>query len=191
MSLKTLTSTLLAALALTSPAYAWQEGAGYLELADRLDRPEDGYCIDLPGSGDWVDFSMPLTAHNCKLPGLYADEAVSFTSPGPIVFPAYDGCVTATGINGGSLPGASIILRPCATDLEGPTPFISESLQNFTHRADSRIELTGSSLCLTAGPASSSTMSPTHRWRTLTLQNCATAEPSLSIWKPFTARAQQ
>ncbi len=174
---------------LPSPALAWQDGAGYLELADRLDRPEDGYCLDLPGSGDWVDFSMPLNAHNCKLPGLYADEAVTFASPGVIRFPAYEGCVTAVGLNGRSLPGAPVMLRPCAGDVdESRQPFISAALQDFTHRDDGRIELSGTDLCLTAGDESDSTFSPTHRWRALTLQRCGKALASLSVWKPFAAR---
>ena len=64
----------------------WRTGSGPLMLADRLDRPQDGYCLDVPGSGDWVNFSMPLTAHNCKT-GQFADESVVFdVSPGPIRF---------------------------------------------------------------------------------------------------------
>ncbi len=177
------------ALALTlfaSPAAAWQEGAGYLELADRLDRPDDGYCLDVAGSGDWVDFSMPLNAHNCKRPGFYADEAVTFASPGPIRFPAYEGCVTAVGLNGRSLPGAAVMLRPCADTIdESRAPFIATSLQTFEHREDGRIELTGAGVCLTVGSESATTFSPDHRWRTLALARCEGAVPERSVWKRF------
>lgn len=185
--------TLLATLLLTLPAHAaaaWQEGAGYLELSDRLDRPTDGYCLDLPGSGDWVDFSMPLNVHNCKRPGLFADEAVTFASPGPIRFPAYNGCVTAVGLKGGSLPGAPVMLRPCAEDIDTRrSPFIDASLQTFEHRHDGRIALVGDDLCLTAGTESATTFSPDHRWRALTLERCATAPNSRAIWKTFTPDA--
>lgn len=54
---------LIAKLLATAPAsgaFAWEEGAGYLELSDRQDCPEDGYCLDVAGSGDWTDFSVPL-----------------------------------------------------------------------------------------------------------------------------------
>lgn len=182
---------ILALAALTAtPAAAWQEGAGYLELADRLDRPDDGYCLDLPGSGDWVDFSMPLNAHNCKRPGLFADEAVTFaapgTSPSPIRFPAYEGCVTAVGLNGASLPGAPVMLRPCAGDIDATrAPFIAASLQDFDHRADGRIELSGAGLCLTVGTESAPTFSPAHRWRALTLERCDDAPADRSVWKAF------
>ena len=177
----------LGALLAATPAHAWQDGAGYLELADRLDRPQDGYCLDLPGSGDWVDFSMPLNVHNCKRPGLYADEAVTFASPGPIRFPAYEGCVTAVGLNGGSLPGAPVMLRPCAEDEEAPaSPFVSAPLQRFERRGDGRVALAGADLCLTAGAESAATFSPSHRWRALTLERCASAPPERSIWRPFT-----
>jgi hypothetical protein len=63
---------LAAVLCLASaPAFAdWRKEAGYIELVDRLDRPQDGYCFDLPGAGDWVDISAPVNAHNCKIPSL-------------------------------------------------------------------------------------------------------------------------
>jgi len=180
-------ATALVALTLATPAAAWQDGAGYLMLADRLDRPQDGYCLDLPGSGDWVDFSVPLNAHNCKRPGFYADEAVIFTAPGRIYFPAYEGCVTAVGLNGASLPGAPVMLRPCASDIDASrAPFIDMQLQDFTHRDDGRIELTGADLCLTAGPESAPTFSPAHRWRALTLERCTTAPVARSVWSRFT-----
>lgn len=176
-----------AALLLATPAAAWQDGAGYLELADRLDRPQDGYCLDLPGSGDWVDFSMPLNAHNCKRPGLFADEAVTFASPGPIRFPAYEGCVTAVGLNGRSLPGAPVMLRPCAEDIDAAAaPFVDAALQSYTHRGDGRIELTGTDLCLTAGTESAATFSPAHRWRALTLERCGAAPAERAVWNRFT-----
>lgn len=93
----------LVAFILPSPASAWESGAGYPELSDRLDRPEDVYCLDVAGSGDWVHFTVPLSMHNCKAPGFYADEAVVFDrSAGPITFPAYRGCVTAIGRDGRS-----------------------------------------------------------------------------------------
>ena len=178
------TSALVALLA--TPAAAWQEGAGYLELADRLDRPQDGYCLDLPGSGDWVDFSMPLNAHNCKRPGFYADEAVTFAAPGPIRFPAYEGCVTAVGLNGRSLPGAPVMLRPCAEDIDASrAPFVDAALQRFAHRADGRIELAGTGLCLIVGTESAPTFSPTHRWRTLMLERCEDAPSARSVWNAF------
>ena len=112
-------SLVLILMAYQTFAFAnWQEGAGYLELSDKLDRPEDGYCLDIPGAGNWVDFNVPLNAHNCKLPGLFPDGAVIFTNPGPIRFPAYKGCVTAAGLNGRSLPGAALMLKPCAGDID-------------------------------------------------------------------------
>ena len=180
-------AALAAAVLLATPAAAWQEGAGYLELADRLDRPRDGYCLDLPGSGEWVDFSMPLNVHNCKRPGLFADEAVTFAAPGPIRFPAYGGCVTAVGLNGRSLPGAPVMLRPCADDPDAPaSPFVAASLQRFERTGEGRIALAGTGLCLTAGTESAATFSPSHRWRALTLERCEAAPPERSVWRPFT-----
>ena len=169
------------------PVFAgWQDGAGYLELADRLDRPQDGYCLDIAGTGDWIEFNVPLNAHNCKLPGLFADGAVTFNSPGPIHFPAYEGCVTAVGLNGLSLPGAALMVKACAKDIDtNRAPFISETLQNFNHLDDGRIELDDSGLCLTVSAVSDRTFSPDHRWRALFLADCTTVDSTLSVWKPF------
>lgn len=164
----------------------WRLGAGYLELEDRLDRPADGYCLDVAGSGDWVDFSMPLNAHNCKVPGFYADGAVTFDSPGEIRFPAYEGCVTAVGLRGRSLPGAALMVKPCSGSVDqAQMPFVAASLQQFVHRSDGRIELVASGLCLAVGIVSASTFSPDHRWRPLFLQNCQDLEPTQSVWKRF------
>jgi len=164
----------------------WRAGAGPLMLADRLDRPDDGYCLDVPGSGDWVNFTVPLTAHNCK-EGRFADESVVFdVSPGPIRFPAYDGCVTAVGIMGASLPGAAVMLRQCAFDPEARMdPFVDKALQIFEHREDGRIALAKTDLCLTAGPRSDRTFSAAHRWRPLSLAVCSTTDPTLSVWQRF------
>lgn len=180
---------MLAGLGATS-AGAWQRGAGYLELADRLDRPVDGWCLDAPGSGDWVDLSVPLNAHNCKGPEFYPDEAVVFDrSPGPIRFPAYGGCVTALGRDGRSLPLTPVTARPCVGDPGvREDPFTMASLQRFEHRRDGRIALVGSGLCLTVGTVSDITFSPDHRWRALYLDHCDAAPADRSVWKPFTPR---
>ena len=37
--------------------------------------------------------------------------------------------------------------------------------------------------CLTAGPESDRTFEPTHRWRTLAVQRCNHADPTLSRWE--------
>ena len=33
---------------------------GHLRLVDNLDRPEDGYCLDILGSGQYIRFDMPF-----------------------------------------------------------------------------------------------------------------------------------
>ncbi len=155
------------------------ERAGHLRLVDDLDRPQDGYCLDILGSGPYVRFDMPLTAHNCK-PGLYEDEAVVLEPSGRILFPAYGVCATVAGINKRALAGAAVMPRSCGEK----TPFLdADSLQRFLHRTDGRIELAGSGLCMTVGDTSDSTFEATHRWRTLFMQKCDIAPLSHSRWK--------
>lgn len=151
----------------------------HLRLIDRLDRPEDGYCVDILGTGQTLRVDVPLFAHNCK-PRLTSDSAVVFTSDGTIRFPAVDRCITVAGVNSGALPGASILLRTC----NGSIPFFESSqLQRFTLRDDGRLTLTGSELCLTVGSQSATTYSPSDRWRTLFVDDCGTAEPARSRWE--------
>lgn len=151
---------------------------GHLKLIDPLDRPEDGYCLDIVGSGQYIRFDMPLTAHNCK-PGLYHDEAVVLEANGYIRFPAYNRCLTAAGLNGRALPGAALIPRGCGER----SPFLeAERLQIFRLHDSGQVELEGSGLCLTAGHKSDTTFSSEHRWRALFLEECVSAEPARSRW---------
>ncbi len=151
----------------------------HLRLLDRLDRPDDGYCLDVLGTPRNMRLDVPLFVHNCK-PSLTSDSAVVFTSDGFIKFPAVDRCITVAGVNSAALPGASILLRKCNES----TPFFETSgLQRFKHRDNGSLRVAGSELCLTVGPKSAATYSPTHRWRTLFVDDCATAEPARSRWE--------
>lgn len=152
--------------------------AQHLRLKNNLDRPDDGYCLDILGSGDYVRFDLPMTTHNCK-PGLYADEALVHDPQGRLYFPAYDICATVAGLNGRALTGAAVLARPC----DERSPFMeAAALQKFDIHPDGRVELRGSGLCLTAGSTSASTFEATHRWRSLYVSDCQTAEPTLSQW---------
>ena len=165
-------------IALSGCALASGEIVGHLKLIDDLDRPHDGYCLDIVGSGRHIRFDLPLTAHNCK-PGLYPDEAVVVENR-RIRFPAYGVCATVAGLNGRALPGAAVVPRACGER----TPFMeADKLQRFSFRSDGRIELEGSSLCLTVGENSDSTFDPAHRWRTLFVDHCERTEPARSRWK--------
>ena len=151
----------------------------HLRLLDRLDRPEDGYCVDILGTPGNLRIDVPLFAHNCK-PSLTSDSSVVFTSDGFIKFPAVDRCLTVAGVNSVALPGASILLRKCNQTI----PFFETlALQRFTLQKDGSLSVLGTKLCLTVGGQSASTYSPFHRWRTLFVDDCSTAEPALSRWE--------
>ena len=151
----------------------------HLRLLDRLDRPEDGYCVDILGTPRNLRVDVPLFAHNCK-PFLTVDSAIIFTSNGFIKFPAVDRCLTVAGVNSSALPGASILLRKCNEIL----PFFETvELQRFTHHKDGSLSVLGSKLCLAVGRQSAATYSQYHRWRTLFVDDCATVEPALSQWE--------
>ena len=170
----------VALIAFSSPAFSGSlNSLFHLRLLDRLDRPEDGYCVDILGTPGNLRIDVPLFAHNCK-PRLTSDSSVIFTSDGLITFPAVNRCITVAGVNSKALPGASILLRKCN---ESVAFFETSRLQRFTHRKDGRLSISGSELCLVVGTKSAATYSPSHRWRTLFVDDCATAGPALSQWE--------
>ena len=43
----------------TSPVFSQAQPQRYLQLKDKLDRPIDGYCLDVVGSGKYIRLDMP------------------------------------------------------------------------------------------------------------------------------------
>lgn len=151
-----------------------------LRLVDRLDRPEDGYCLEILGTGQNLRLEVPLFAHNCK-PALTVDGAVDHDpETGYLRFVALDLCVTAAGVNSTILPYAALLLRPCG---HNAAYFESGPLQRFDHLDNGQVALRGSALCLTVGDESSPTYSPQDAWRTLFLAACDSAQASHSRWE--------
>jgi hypothetical protein len=151
----------------------------HVRLKDRLDRPGDGYCFDILGTGDILRVDLPLFAHNCK-PVATSDSAVIYTSTNQLVFPAAGVCVTAFGVNNTVLPGTSVLLRPCD---ERTAFYETTDLQKFDHTENGQLKLHGFDLCLTVGVESSSTYSTHDRWRVLSLETCAATSLSHSAWE--------
>jgi len=171
-------AALLLAFQTVGSAEDWRETSYQMKLVNQLDRP-DGYCIDVPGSGNQVRFDMPLIAHNCK-EGLYADEAVVHRKDGTIFFPVYEGCVTAMGLNNNAIPNIALMLKKCLVD----EPFLSATrFQKFSVNEDQQVQLDDTDLCITVGSESRETYSSEHRWRSLYMQKCAVSQPELSHWK--------
>ena len=110
-------------------AFAQGELQGdYLRLADRLDRPQDGYCLDITGAGEWTQLHRPLIVHNCKTPrAIAADELVQWTPQNQLRFPAFNLCATAHGIFRRTIPGAPVVLNHCGAEPDQATPSVSSS----------------------------------------------------------------
>ena len=180
MRILTLGLLFLTPLWLSAAALAEDEPqAGHFRLIDRLDRPDDGYCLDVLGVGELMRLEVPIFAHNCK-PGLTPDSAVDLTDEGRIRFTALNLCITAAGVNGRALPGVSIILRPCGHE----APFFeSSALQAFDIADDGKVMLKGSNLCLAAGSISATTYSARDRWRILTVEDCGAVPTELARWE--------
>lgn len=54
-------SILVISILLMSANYIFAKEQKYLQLIDKLDRPIDGYCLDVVGSGPNIRFDMPQT----------------------------------------------------------------------------------------------------------------------------------
>ncbi|MCG7500108.1 RICIN domain-containing protein [Vibrio sp. Of7-15] len=179
-----ITATLGAVTSLLTHAHSTtpdspQNPVGVIQLIDKLDRPKDGFCVDVIGYSPYERLDLPLIAHNCKK-GLFKDQAMSVLDSGEIYLPAYNKCLTAIAPHTKALPGATIMARDCGEHshfLETP------QLQQFEWQLDGKINLHGSNLCLAAGERSDQTSSPSHRWRTLSLQHCKSSEPELLRWQ--------
>lgn len=159
-------------------AAAANEGAPQMRLANPLDRPGEGYCIDVLGVGRTARADLPLVVHNC-LPERGSSDRVVVERGGRLVMPAFDACITAFGVTA-PLPGSPLILRPCGAS-ESFLP--AASLQRFTRTATGQLRLARTDLCLTVGAHAAPTFSPDHRWRILTMEDCKTAPLSRSVWQ--------
>ncbi len=151
----------------------------HLRLINNLDRPTDGYCIDIHGTPGNLRTDLPLFAHNCKRQ-LTVDSAVAYEPTGTIRFIELNLCVTVAGVNSQALPGSAILLRNCG---ESSAFFETERLQQFTLHSNGQLELLKSGLCLAVGQRSATTYSPNDRWRPLFVDDCATADSTRSRWQ--------
>lgn len=161
--------------------FANEDSIFYLKLKDNLDRPEDGYCLDITGNGQYVRFDMPLNGHNCKIDNnyVYPDETVQFRKDGTIYFPTYDLCATVMGLNDNALEFNALMPKPCYKN----TPFLNaQNFQYFYFNDNDQIQLKNSELCITVGNTSKTTYSEKHKWRSLYMQNCKEAKISHSAW---------
>ena len=182
--------TVLTAIAIftTTQAFSQSVPEQYLQLKDRLDRPSDGYCLDVVGSGNYIRLDMPLTAHNCKGPQVYADEVVQYRKDKTLYFPAYEGCVTVMGLNDKALAGNALMLKACGVE----QPFLNaKRFQKFEFNSNGQIQLAHSHLCITAGDESHTTYSPDHRWRSLFMTPCTGADLKRSTWQLVPGGYQQ
>jgi hypothetical protein len=173
---------LLTGLAIVASAQALSQplSAQYLQLKDKLDRPADGYCLDVVGSGNYIRTDMPLTAHNCKGPQVYADEVVQYRSDKTLYFPKYDGCVTVMGLNDKALSGNALMLKECGVE----QPFLNaKRFQKFELNSKGQMQLANSNLCMTASTESHTTYSTAHRWRSLFMASCAEVDLKRSVWQ--------
>ena len=146
-------------------------GENFIRLVDPLDEPEF-YCIDLAGWGERIQLNDPLQTHTCK--NRNADDQEFYLDESRIKASQYEVCLQAVGSGNITLPGSSLIARPCSD---------SNVLQNIELNNFGQIKLKDTKLCISAGTVSAAANGPSHVWRTLTFVDCDIADPSLSTWQ--------
>lgn len=179
MKSRTAAASIVLALLFTASTSAAQQ-VPQLRTQSDLGFPDEGYCVDVLGIGDTARADLPLIAHNCLPAANTSDRFVEERSDGSLYMPAFDSCVTALAVGEGLLPGAPLVLRPCGAD-ESFLP--AGRLQNFEKTENGYMRLASTELCLAVGPDAAPTFNATHRWRTLTMERCATLDAEFGLWQ--------
>ena len=163
---------------------ASDEQTYHMKLMEHLGA-ETGFCLELLGRPGQEDLLQPLIAHGCKTV-LAPDDAILLTENGEIYFPSFDQCVTAMGLGESVLEYNSLMVKECGVVqayLNAP------EFQRFEFNDRSQLQLVGSELCMTVGDTARPTTNPTHLWRALYMQDCASAPPERSQWHLYTPPA--
>lgn len=163
-------------MAQTQPIGMEPDTAGQIRLKPSPGMVEN-FCLDVAGTGKKPRLDLPMTASTCKN-GLYMDETI-IVQDQKMVQPAYNTCISAAGLNGRALAGASLLPRPCG---EQPSADETEYLQRFTFHRDGRIELEDSGLCITAGEPQDVAFSSQSRWRSIVLSDCNEVAMGVASW---------
>ncbi|MEM9209038.1 MAG: RICIN domain-containing protein [Pseudomonadota bacterium] len=142
----------------------------YIRLVDALDEPEF-YCFDLAGWGRNLLLDDPLQTHTCK--GRGGEDQMFHFADGQLKVSRYDRCIQIAGSSGVTLAGSAVIARPCS----------DSPLQRLVMDDAGRVRLSGTEYCLAAGADSAEASGPSHLWRTLSLADCASADPAMSRWQ--------
>jgi len=84
----------------------------FARLSANLDE-ERGYCFDLSGFDENINWDRRLQAHTCKQNRSHGDQIIDFdkisATGGMLYMPVYDICLEARG----SIPGSDLLLKHC------------------------------------------------------------------------------
>ena len=148
----------------------------FLRLAANLNEPR-GFCIDLSGYGENINWKNPVQTHTCKLTVSHGDQAFeseNIMSPvGALYLPVYDICIQAED----TTPGSRLLLDRCK----------EHALQHWRFADDGRIQSAENpGICLTIGDEAEEAGTPPgvrQYWiRTLALEPCSAADAERQFW---------
>lgn len=148
-----------------------QTAAPYINLFDNLDERNDvGYCLDLKGWGDSVEF-VDVQLHSCKDTGDDVNFAIGEGSDGRRVMGAGDAdghCLRAQSATAGS-------------GVDAPVCDARDPLQEIAYCTDGTLRLNAGELCLVAADVSENA-GPVWMMRSLTFENCDDTPDDLKTW---------
>ena len=148
----------------------------FLRLAANLNEPR-GFCIDLSGYGENINWKNPVQTHTCKRTISHGDQVIESenigSSVGILYLPVYDICIEAEN----TTPGSQLLLDHCK----------QHALQHWRYAEDGRIQpAENADMCLTIGDEADEAGTPPgvrQYWiRTLALEPCSETDTERQVW---------
>ena len=148
----------------------------FLRLAANLNEPR-GFCIDLSGYGENINWKNPVQTHTCKRTISHGDQVIESenigSSVGILYLPVYDICIEAEN----TTPGSQLLLDHCK----------QHALQHWRFADDGRIQpAENADMCLTIGDEAEEAGTPPgvrQYWiRTLALEPRSETDTERQVW---------
>jgi len=148
----------------------------FAKLSSNLDE-ERGYCFDLSGFDENINWDRRLQAHTCKQNRSHGDQIIESSrisaTDGQLYMPVYDICLEARS----DMPGSDLLLKRCNDN----------ALQNWKLTNDGLLQLVSKpEMCITVGSDSFEAVTPEgfdqYFFRHVVINYCSTEQADRQQW---------
>jgi hypothetical protein len=173
---KTLFSIFLATLLLLPLSPSASADPFFARLSANLDE-ERGYCFDLSGFDDSINWDRRLQAHTCKQNRSHGDQVIESSrisaEGGALYMPVYDICLEARAAS----PGSDLLLKHCD----------GNAMQQWQHNSNGQLQLVNNpEVCITVGSDSFEAATPAgfqqYWYRSLFVDFCEAEHTDRQQW---------